>query len=65
MSHPFTSRYFQGWVAYFRFRADQNVLRGPRQVDPPSHRACYWKHWRSFRTRIANLRQLGVKEDEA
>ncbi|MEZ6122889.1 MAG: hypothetical protein R3C49_06895 [Planctomycetaceae bacterium] len=28
-------------------------------------RACYWKQWRNVRARIANLRQLGVKKDEA
>ncbi|MEZ6125999.1 MAG: group II intron maturase-specific domain-containing protein [Planctomycetaceae bacterium] len=28
-------------------------------------RACYRKQWRGVRTKIANLRQLGVKEDEA
>ncbi|MFM9962281.1 MAG: group II intron maturase-specific domain-containing protein, partial [Planctomycetaceae bacterium] len=28
-------------------------------------RSCYWKQWRHPRTRIANLRKLGVKEDEA
>ena len=28
-------------------------------------RSCYWKQWRNPRTRIANLRQLGVRRDQA
>jgi hypothetical protein len=28
-------------------------------------RACYWKQWRKARTRIENLRKLGVGRDQA
>lgn len=28
-------------------------------------RSCYWEQWRNPRTRIRNLRNLGVRRDEA
>ena len=28
-------------------------------------RSCYWKQWRRPRTRIVNLRKLGIREHEA
>ena len=58
-------RFVQGWINYFRivpvvtpFRIYDKWIR--RRI-----RACYWKQWRRIRTRIAKLRQLGVREDEA
>ena len=67
MSHRFTElrRYFQGWVGYFRLVPIKTYFAELDKWIRRRIRACYWKQWRGVRTRIANLRQLGVKEDEA
>ena len=67
MSLRFTElhRYFQGWVAYFRFVPIKTYFAELDKWIRRRIRACYWKQWRGVRTRIANLRQLGVTEDEA
>jgi hypothetical protein len=28
-------------------------------------RSCYWKQWKNPRTRIANLKKLGIRDNEA
>ena len=58
-------RYFQGWVAYFRFAPIKTYFAELDKWIRRRIRACDWKHWRGVRTRIANLRRLGVKDDEA
>ncbi|MEZ6039784.1 MAG: group II intron maturase-specific domain-containing protein [Planctomycetaceae bacterium] len=67
MSLRFTElhRYFQGWVAYFRFVPIKTYFAELDKWIRRRIRACDWKHWRGVRTRIANLRRLGVKDDEA
>ena len=67
MSHRFTElrRYFQGWVGYFRLVPIKTYFAELDKWIRRRIRACDWKHWRGVRTRIANLRRLGVKDDEA
>ena len=35
------------------------------QVREPIFRSCSWKQWKNPRTRIANLKKLGIREQEA
>jgi RNA-directed DNA polymerase len=58
-------RYLRGWVGYFGIsqyyrpvpRIDEWIRRRIRM--------CYWKQWRSLKTRIRKLMRLGVKRDDA
>ena len=57
------NRYVRGWIGYFglaRQFDDFADLDGwiRRRV-----RMCYWKQWRYARTKVRNLRQLGVSLD--
>ncbi len=59
------NRYMRGWIGYFglaRQFDDFADLDGwiRRRV-----RMCYWKQWRYARTKVRNLRQLGVNLDWA
>ena len=67
MSHRFTElrRYFQGWVGYFRLVPIKTYFASLDKWVRRRIRSCYWKQWRGPWTRIANLRRLGVKEDDA
>ena len=67
MHHRFTElrSYFQGWVGYFRLVPIKTYFADFDKWVRRRIRSCYWKQWRSPRTRIANLRKLGVKADEA
>lgn len=58
-------RYFQGWVGYFRLVPIKSFFSELDKWVRRRLRSCYWKQWRNPRTRIANLRKLGVKEEEA
>ena len=57
--------YFQGWVGYFRLVPIKTYFAALDKWVRRRIRSCYWKQWRGPWTRIANLRRLGVKEDEA
>jgi RNA-directed DNA polymerase len=59
-------RYFRGWVGYFCIVPHKSFFS--EMVDKWVRRrirGCYWKQWRLPRTRIANLRRLGVREHKA
>lgn len=58
-------RYFQGWVGYFGLVPIKSFFSELDKWVRRRLRSCYWKQWRRPRTRIANLRKLGVREDEA
>ncbi len=58
-------RYFQGWVGYFRTVPMKSFFSELDKWVRRRVRSCYWKQWRRPRTRIANLRQLGIREHEA
>ena len=67
MSHRLLElrRYFQGWVGYFSIVPMKTYFEDLDKWVRRRIRACYWKQWRKSRTRIANLRQLGVTRDQA
>ena len=58
-------RYFQGWVGYFGLVPIKSFFADLDKWVRRRLRSCYWKHWRNPRTRIKNLRKLGVREEEA
>jgi len=57
--------YFQGWVGYFRLVPLQSFFSKLDKWVRRRLRSCYWKQWRSPRTRINNLRKLHVPKREA
>jgi len=67
MSHRLLElrRYFQGWVGYFSIVPIKTFFVALDKWVRRRLRSCYWKQWRGPRTRIANLRKLGIKEREA
>ena len=67
MSHRLLElrRYFQGWVGYFSIVPIKTYFVDLDKWVRRRLRSCYWKQWRNPRTRIRNLRKLGIKEDEA
>lgn len=58
-------RYFQGWVGYFKIVPIKSFFRDLDKWARRRLRSCYWKQWRGPRTRIANLKKLGVCNREA
>ena len=58
-------RYFQGWVGYFRTVPIKSFFSALDKWVRRRVRSCYWKQWKNPRTRIANLKRLGIREKEA
>ena len=67
MSHRLLElrRYFQGWVGYFSLVPMKTYFEILDKWVRRRIRSCYWKQWRNPRTRIRNLRKLGVRRDQA
>jgi RNA-directed DNA polymerase len=67
MQHRFRElgRFVRGWVNHFRIVPVVTPFREYDKWIRRRIRACYWKQWRRKRTRIAKLRQLGIREHEA
>ena len=67
MTHRYQElrRYFQGWVGYFQLVPIKSFFSELDKWVRRRIRSCYWKQWRRPRTRIVNLRKLGVGKDEA
>ena len=57
--------YFQGWVGYFRLVPIKSFFSEIDKWVRRRLRSCYWKQWKNPRTRIANLKKLGIREKEA
>jgi RNA-directed DNA polymerase len=58
-------RYLQGWVGYFSLVPIKTPFVALDKWVRRRIRSCYWKQWRGPHTRIANLRKLGISDDEA
>lgn len=58
-------RYLQGWVGYFSLVPMKTYFEILDKWVRHRIRSCYWKQWRNPRTRIRNLRKLGVRRDQA
>ena len=51
-----------GWIGYFRYANIKTRLIGLDRLLGSRLRYCIWKSWKRVRTRIRNLKQLGLPE---
>jgi len=67
MTHRYQElrEYFQGWVGYFRMVPLKSPFTKLDKWVRRRIRSCYWKQWKNPRTRIRNLKKLGVARREA
>ncbi|MFC5652472.1 group II intron reverse transcriptase/maturase [Paenibacillus solisilvae] len=56
------NRYLIGWIGYFRLAAAKNHCEKFDKWIRRRLRMCQWKQWKRVRTRIRELRALGVTE---
>jgi len=56
------NRYLIGWIGYFRLAAAKGHCEKLDQWIRRRLRMCLWKQWKRVRTRIRELRALGVPE---
>ena len=57
--------YCQGWIGYFRYANIKTRLIKLDRLLGSRLRYCIWKSWKRIRTRIRNLKKLGVPEWKA
>jgi group II intron reverse transcriptase/maturase len=56
------NRYLMGWIGYFRLASAKNHCERFDQWIRRRLRMCLWKQWKRVRTRIRELRSLGIPE---
>ncbi|WP_279306852.1 group II intron maturase-specific domain-containing protein, partial [Paenibacillus pseudetheri] len=56
------NRYLMGWLGYYRLASAKTHLQRLDQWIRRRLRMCLWKQWKRVRTRIRELRALGVPE---
>jgi len=56
------NRYLMGWMGYFRLASAKNHCKRFDQWIRRRLRMCLWKQWKRVKTRIRELRALGVPE---
>ena len=56
------NRYTTGWMAYFALARTPSVYRNLDSWIRARLRACLWKQWKQPRTRVRELRNLGLPE---
>nr|WP_275259489.1 group II intron maturase-specific domain-containing protein [Paenibacillus pinistramenti] len=56
------NRYLMGWIGYFRIASAKNHCERIDQWIRRRLRMCLWKQWKRVRTRIREVRALGVPE---
>ncbi|SMG53042.1 group II intron reverse transcriptase/maturase [Paenibacillus aquistagni] len=56
------NRYLMGWIGYFRLASVKGYCEKFDQWIRRRLRMCLWKQWKRVRTRIRELRALGVPE---
>lgn len=56
------NRYLMGWIGYFRLASAKSYCGAFDQWIRRRLRMCLWKQWKRVRTRIRELRALGVTE---
>lgn len=54
------TRYFRGWVGYFSLAPFRSIFSKLDKWVRRRLRSCYWRQWRNPRTRISNLKKLGI-----
>jgi len=56
------NRYLMGWIGYFRLAAAKTHCERLDSWIRRRLRMCLWKQWKRYKTRLRNLRALGVPE---
>jgi group II intron reverse transcriptase/maturase len=56
----YLNRYLMGWIGYFRLASAKNHCEKFDQWIRRRLRMCLWKQWKRVRTRIRELRALGI-----
>jgi len=56
------NRFMMGWIGYFRLAAAKNHCGNLDAWMRRRLRMCLWKQWKRPKTRLCNLRALGVPE---
>lgn len=56
------NQYLKGWVGYFALADARNILRQLDEWIRRRLRACLWTQWKRVRTRIRELRSLGLPD---
>lgn len=59
------SRYFLGWWGYFRLTEAKSFLKGLKIWVTRRLRSLVWKQWKNAKTRVANLKKLGIPHEDA
>lgn len=59
------NKYLRGWLGYFALADARTFLTHLDERLRSRLRMCVWKQWKRVRTRIRNLRSLGVNERQA
>ena len=59
------NRYLRGWINYFRLSEYYSNVEKVDDWIRRRLRACVWKQWRKTKTKIRELRKLGVSKSEA
>lgn len=54
-----------GWGHYFKLSEAKSVFEDLDKWVRSRVRLCYWQQWKRVRTRIAELKKLGIPEDQA
>ncbi|MDN4080999.1 group II intron maturase-specific domain-containing protein [Paenibacillus polymyxa] len=56
------NQYMMGWIGYFHLALAKKYVQTLDQWIRRRLRMCLWKQWKRVRTRIRELRALGVPE---
>ena len=58
-------RYATGWLNYFALDQVQTTFRRLDKWLRRRVRACFWKYWRKSKTRLRELKRLGIDHEDA
>ena len=59
------NQYFIGWWGYFRLTEAKSFLKGLKIWVTRRLRSLVWKQWRNPKTRVSNLKKLGISHRDA
>ncbi len=59
------NQYFIGWWGYFRLTEAKSFLKGLKTWIMRRLRSLVWKQWKNPKTRVRNLKKLGIAHNDA
>ena len=59
------NQFFIGWWGYFRLTEAKSFLKGLKTWIMRRLRSLVWKQWKNPKTRVANLKKLGITHEDA